>query len=78
MVVPRKKVVPEATSGVNVSMAQLSDAVGSVQVTAVVQSPASVVTVMSAGIPLMVGTSLSVTVMLKLSVVAFPAASVAV
>ena len=46
-------------------MAQLSDAVGAVQVTAVVQAPLSAACVMFAGIPLMVGTSLSVTVTLK-------------
>ena len=55
MVVPRKKVVPGAISEDRLTPGQLSAAVGSVQLTAVVQSPASALTVMSAGVPEMVG-----------------------
>ena len=67
--VPTAKVSPGLWVEVNVSTLQLSAAVGAVQVTAVEQSPASAVWEMSAGVPEMVGFSLSVTVTLKLTVV---------
>ena len=76
--VPRKKVVPDAISEDRLTPGQLSAAVGSVQVTAVVQSPASAVTVMSAGVTDMVGSSLSTTITLKVVEEVFPEASVAV
>jgi len=63
---------------VNVATAQLSEAVGSVHVTTALQLPASLVCVMSAGVPEITGSSSSVTVMLKLDVVELPAASIAV
>ena len=72
MVVPTGKVSPGAASEVNVFTAQLSAAVGAVQVTAAEQLPASLVWVMLAGIPLMDGASSSVTVMLNAAVVVFP------
>jgi len=75
--VPRKKVVPGAMSDERVTL-QLSVAVGSVQVTAVVQRPASVFWVMSAGVPEMTGSSLSTTVMSKEAVVTLLEVSVAV
>ena len=78
VVVPRKKVVPDAMSELSETPGQLSAAVGSVQVTAVVQRPASVFWVMSAGVPLIVGFSLSVTMTLKVAVAVLPEVSVAV
>ena len=63
---------------VNVAMAQLSAAVGSVQVTAAMHSPASLVWLMSAGMPLMTGSSSSVTVTSNVLVVVLPWMSVAV
>ena len=78
MVVPTAKVLPEAMSEVKVDTAQLSEAVGSVQLTAAEQLPASLVCVMSAGMPLMLGASSSVTVTLKVDEVVFPWMSVAV
>jgi len=77
-VAPTAKVSPGLWLDVNVSTAQLSDAVGSVQLTTAEQSPASAVWVMSAGVPLMVGSSSSVTVTVKELVVVLPWMSVAV
>ena len=57
---------------------QLSAVVGSVQVTAVLQSPASAVWVMSEGVPEMEGASSSVMVTVKDVVVLLPQSSVAV
>ena len=57
---------------------QLSVAVGAVHVTAALHTPASLLTVMSAGVPEKTGSSPSVTVMSKLSVVSLPSASFAV
>ena len=76
--VPTAKVSPLLWVEVNVDTAQLSDAVGSVQLTAAEQLPASLVCVMSAGMPLMVGSSSSVTVTLKVDEVVLPWMSVAV
>ena len=76
--VPTAKVSPGLWVDVNVSTLQLSAAVGAVQVTAAEQLPVSLDCEMSAGVPEMVGFSLSVTVTLKLDVTEFPAASVAV
>jgi len=78
VVVPRKKVVPDAMSEVSETPGQLSAAVGSVQVTAVVQRPASVFWVISAGVPEIVGFWLSVTMTLKVEVTVFPEGSTAV
>ena len=77
MVVPRLKVEPEAMSGVRVEIAQLSVAAGSLKVTTASHVPASVDTVMSemAGIT---GSSVSVTVTLKLMVAVLLAVSVEV
>ena len=75
---PTAKVSPLLWVEVNVDTAQLSDAVGSVQLTAAEQLPASLVCVMSAGMPLMVGSSSSVTVTLKVDEVVLPWMSVAV
>ena len=77
VVVPRKKVVSEAMSELSETPGQLSAAVGSVQVTAAEQLPASFVRVMSAGMPLIVGFSLSSTVTVKEEEEVFPAASMA-
>ena len=76
--VPRKKVVPGAISEDRLTPGQLSAAVGSVQLTAVVQSPASALTVMLAGVPEMVGSWSSTTITLKVAVVWLPETSVAV
>ena len=70
--VPRKKVVPGAMSEEMLAPGQLSDAVGAVQVTAVVQSPASACCVMSAGKPEMVGFWSSCTITLKVDDVELP------
>ena len=58
-VAPTGKLSPEAASPLNVSSTQLSAAVGSVQVTAAEQSPASLFTEMSAGVPEITGASSS-------------------
>ena len=63
---------------VTASTAQLSEAVGSVQVAMAEQLPASLVNARSAGMPLRAGSSSSVTVTLKLVVLLLPAASMAV
>ena len=76
--VPKEKVSPELWVLVNVFTAQLSEVLGSVQLTAAVQAPASVSWVMSAGMPVMAGFSSSVTVMLNDVVVVLAASSVAV
>ena len=72
--------LPEGSPAVcaMVDPAQLSAEVGATQVTTAPQTPASLFTAMSAGKSTIVGASLSVTVMVKLSVVSSPAASVAV
>ena len=75
---PTANVSPGLWVDVNVAMAQLSAAVGSVQVTAALQLPRSLACVMSAGVPEMAGFSSSVTVTVKLLVVVLPAASMAV
>ena len=75
---PTEKVAPGLCEEVNVAMAQLSAAVGSVQATSAEQLPASLVWVMSAGMPLMAGSSSSVTVTVKVLVVVLPWMSVAV
>ena len=76
--VPTAKASPLLWLEVNVATAQLSAAEGSAQVMTAEQSPASAVWVMSAGMPLMDGSSSSVTVMSKLAVLLFPWMSVAV
>ena len=76
--VPTGKASPLLCEDGKVSTAQLSDAVGAVHDTAAEQLPASLVCVISAGMPLMAGSSSSVTVTLKLLDVVLPAASVAV
>ena len=75
---PTANVAPGLWVDVKLVTAQLSEAVGAVQVTAALQSPASLVCVMSSGVLAMAGASLSVTVMVKLAVVVLPAASTAV
>jgi len=77
-VVPTANASPGLCVEVNVAMAQLSAAVGSVQEATALQLPASLVLLMSAGTPLMAGSSSSVTVTVKLAVVVLPAASIAV
>ena len=62
----------------NEAMPQLSSAVGVVQLTSAEQLPMSLDTVMSAGMPSMLGASLSATVTVKEEEVELPAASVAV
>ena len=57
---------------------QLSEVVGAVQLTAAAQKPASAVCVMSAGVPAMVGFSVSFTVTVKAAVDVLPEGSVAV
>ena len=78
VVVPTAKELPEAKSESKESIPQLSAAEGSVQVTVVAHKPASAEAVMSEGMPLMLGASLSVTVTVKLSVVVLPDSSSAV
>ena len=75
---PTAKVSPLLWVEVRVDTAQLSEAVGSVQLTAAEQLPASLLCVISAGMPLMLGASSSVTVTLKLDVLLLPWMSVAV
>jgi len=75
--VPTANVSPGLWLEVRLATAQLSEAVGSTQVTDALQLPASLVWVMLAGVPEMTGSSSSVTVMLKLAVVVLPAASLA-
>ena len=75
--VPTGQVEPGAWSGEKVSMAQLSDAVGSVQVTAAEQLRASLVCVMLEGTLEITGASLSVIVTLNCTLVLFPDSSVA-
>ena len=60
------------------SMAQLSEAVGAVQEATAEQLPVSLFDAMSAGMPLMAGSSSSETTTLKLVVLLLPAASMAV
>ena len=74
---PTEKVAPGLCEEVNVAMSQLSAAVGAVQVTMAEQLPASLVWVMSVGMPLMAGSSSSVTVTVKVLVVVLPWMSVA-
>ena len=57
---------------------QLSEATGSPQVTDAEQSPAALSTVIGLGAPVIVGSSSSVTVIVKLAVSTFPESSVAV
>ena len=73
---PTANVSPGLWVDVNVAMAQLSAAVGSVQVTAALQLPRSLACVMSAGVPEMAGFSSSVTVMSKDAVLTLPWMSV--
>ena len=75
---PTGKLSPLLWVEVKVDVAQLSEVVGSVQLTAAAQRPASLVCMMSAGVPLMVGASPSVTVTVKLAVAVLPWISVAV
>ena len=78
MVVPKANESPLLCVEVKVSTAQLSVVVGAVQVTMAAQLPASADCVMSAGVPLMAGSSSSVTVTSKELVVVLPWMSVAV
>ena len=55
VVVPRSKVEPEATEGVNEVTPQLSVAVGLAQFTTAVHTPPAVFTLMLLGIPAMTG-----------------------
>ena len=75
---PTANVAPGLWVDVKLVTAQLSVDVGSVQVTAALQLPASLVCVMSAGVPAMAGASSSVTVMVKLDVLTLLWMSVAV
>ena len=76
--VPTAKESPLLWVDVREDRAQLSPAVGSVQVTAAEHTPASLVWVMLEGVPLMLGAASSVTVTVKVAVVVLPEASVAV
>jgi len=78
VVVPTAKVSPLSCVEVKLATAQLSPAVGAVQDTSAAHSPASLLWLMSAGRPLMVGASSSVTSMSKLSELLLPWMSVAV
>ena len=69
---PTANVAPGLWVDVKLVTAQLSVDVGSVQVTAALQLPASLVCVMSAGVPAIAGSSSSVTVTLKLDVLTLP------
>ncbi len=62
----------------SVTPGRLSTAVGSVQVATAQQTPGSLVWEMSAGMSMIVGASLSITVTVKLAVVLSPIVSVAV
>ena len=75
VVVPTESGLPEVWDEVNVATAQLSDAVGSVHVTAVSHSAGGGSNVMSAGMPEIVGAVLSVTVTLNEAVPVFPEVS---
>ena len=75
---PTANVAPGLWVDVKLVTAQLSVDVGSVQVTAALQLPASLVCVMSAGVSAMAGASSSVTVMSKLDVLTLLWMSVAV
>ena len=75
---PTAKESPLLWVDVKVETAQLSPAVGAVQLTAAEQTPASAVWVMSAGVPVMAGFSSSVTVTVKLEEEVLPEGSVAV
>lgn len=68
---------PDALEGVKLAIAQLSEAVGAVQLTAAAQKPASLLVVMFDGMPEITGNSVSLTVMVKFDVVTFPFTSVA-
>ena len=76
--VPGAKSSPGSWSEVRLAMPQLSSAVGAVQVTSARQTSGSVFCAMSAGIPLMVGSSSSVTVISKVLEVVLPWISVEV
>ena len=78
VVVPKANTEPEACDVVKVTPAQLSVAVGAVQVTVALQEPVVFPTMMFAGIPAITGAALSITVMICVAVVKLPAASVAV
>ena len=78
VVVPNANTEPEACVVVKVTPAQLSVAVGAVQVTVALQEPVVLPAVMFAGIPEITGAALSITVMICVAVVKLPAASVAV
>ena len=75
---PTANVAPGLWVDVKLVTAQLSEADGAVQVTAALQSPASLVCVMSSGVLAMAGASSSVMLMSKLAVAVLPAASIAV
>ena len=77
VVVPTAKVSPEPWEDVIVEE-QLSESVGSVQVTTALQSPASLVWLMFEGMPEMAGASTSLTVTVKDVVVVLPQSSSAV
>ena len=78
VVVPTGKKSPMEWEDVKSNTPQLSSVVGAVQLTLAPHCPASAVCVMSDGVPLMLGFSLSVTMMVKLAEVVLPAWSVAV
>ena len=78
VVVPTGNWDPEEWLGINDAMLQLSSAIGSLQVTVALQSPASATVVMLAGTPDRVGGWISFTVTRKDAAVLFPLKSVAV
>ena len=78
VVSPTGKLAPGKWFEVNVSISQLSVASGAVQVTIAAQVPASELTAMFVGTFVISGSSVSVTVTLKLAVSSFPWISVAV
>ena len=75
---PTAKASPLSWVEVKLATLQLSLAVGAVQVTTALHSPASAVWVMSAGMPEICGASTSLMVTVKLDVLMLPWMSVAV
>lgn len=78
VVTPAGKVDPLVWLEVRDAMPQLSLAVGAVQVATLSQVPIAIFMVMLEGVPVMTGSSLSLTVMVNEPVAMLPAASVAV
>ena len=75
---PRAKLLPGAWLELIPAIPQLSPPEGAAQLAVPVQAPLLVFTVSPDGSPLSVGSSSSVTVIVKLALLLFPAPSVAV